>query len=117
MKKTKFTKHPQTSNFMKACPVAIPLLHSDGRTNTYEEAGSRFSQMFGERAWEWKKWVEVSLRKLKKSRTKLQAPRSLGETLQGLYTEHNSAAISSLAGVQLISNIYCSKVFVSQSVS
>ena len=39
---------------MKIGSVGVELFHSGGRTNKCVEAGSRFSQMLGERA---RKWV------------------------------------------------------------
>jgi hypothetical protein len=45
----RFSKNTQISNFMKICPVGAELFHTDGQTDSYDYANSRFSQ-FCERA-------------------------------------------------------------------
>jgi hypothetical protein len=41
----RFSKNTQISNFMKIRPVGAELFHADGRSNGYDEANSRFSQL------------------------------------------------------------------------
>ena len=38
---TIFLKNPQTSNFMKICPVGADLFHADRQTDGHDEANSR----------------------------------------------------------------------------
>jgi hypothetical protein len=42
---TVFRKRVKYQNFMKICPVRTELLHANRRTDRYDEANSRFSQI------------------------------------------------------------------------
>jgi hypothetical protein len=42
----RFSENIQISNFMKIRPVGAELFHTDGRTDTQDEANSTFSQFW-----------------------------------------------------------------------